>query len=483
MAYYLTYDLGTTALKTALISADGRLAAAATREYTPRSPAPGQAEMEPEVYWQAVVETTRQVFAQAGGEVLAVGFSSQGQTFIPLDRHGRPLYPAILWLDLRAREVAAEWQARWLSPARFQRMCGYAYLPAELTVFKIAWLREHHPPAHRAWKFLFLPDYILYLLTGETVTDPVLARMGGLFSLERNDWDPDLLAAAGVQREQLPAVLPPGSIAGRLTAQAAEALGLTPGIPVCTGCNDQLAGGIGAGNVRAGIISETTGTALAVIATTPALPDDPRLVVGTHAVPGLYYAMSFSNTSAVLLTWLREVCGRAGEDFADFLSGVGRIPPGSDGLTVLPHFAGTPADPAARGAFVGLTLSHTRDHLARAIMEACACLLREHVEPFEALFTVDGVRSMGGAARSDLWLQLKADLLGLPVERPACPQPANLGAAMLAAVGTGRFAHLAEAAAAWYRPAAVFTPDPTRWEIYQGVYARYRSYSQRLYGL
>ena len=252
MAFYLTYDLGTTALKTALVDPSGQIVAASTREYTPQRPAPRHVEMDPDVYWQAVVETTRQVLAQSPGEVLAIGFSSQAQTFVALDSRGQPLYPAIVWLDTRAQAIADDWQARWLTHAFLQKTCGYGFIPAILTVFKLAWLREQVPLAHRAWKFLFLPDYILYRLTGETATDPVLARMGGLFSLERNDWDPDLMAAAGVQREQLPTVIPPGGVAGALRDPAAAQLGLPPGIPVCTGCNDQLAGGIGVGNVSQG---------------------------------------------------------------------------------------------------------------------------------------------------------------------------------------------------------------------------------------
>ena len=482
MAFYLTYDLGTTALKTALIDTQGQVAAACTLEYPPQHPAPGQVEMEPEAYWRAAVETTHQVLAQAPGEVLAVGFSSQAQTFVPLDAAGQPLYPAMVWLDNRSQEIAEAWQAQWLSLERFQQISGYGFIPPGMTVFKLAWLRQNAPGAHQAWKFLFLPDYITYRLTGETVTDPVLARMGGMFNLERNDWDPDLLAAAGVSREQLPTVLPPGGVAGRLHARAAAVLGLPPGIPVCTGSNDQLTGALGAGNVHPGMVSETTGTALAVIGTTLALLRDARLVAGEHPAPGLFYAMSYSNTSAVLLTWLREICGSEGEDFPTFLRGVERIPPGCDGLTLLPHFSGAPYNPSARGMMLGLGLNHTRQHLVRAVMESCACLLREHLEPFAAQAPLREVRSMGGAARSDVWLQMKADLLGLPVERPACPLPANLGAAMLAAVGTGHFARLDEAAEAWYRPAAAFEPDPLRWPAYQEVYGRYGYYSKLLYG-
>lgn len=485
MRYYLTFDLGTTALKTALIGEDGSAAGLVCSEYTPCQTAPDRMEMSPHIYWQAVVNSTRQVLAQSEvhpEDLAAIGFSSQGQTFVPLQRDGVPLYNFIVWLDNRAQGIAECWQADWLTPERFRRASGYPVITPELTVFKIAWLQKYVPNTRQAWKFLWLPDAIIYRLTGETVTDWVTARMGGLLDQQTGAWAPDLLDAAGITSAQLPALLAPGDVAGFLRPEAAVELGLPQHIPVCSGANDQLCGALGAGNVQPGMVSETTGTALAVIATTSSLLDDLRLMVGRHAAPGLFYGMAYANTSAVLLTWLRELCGRGGEDYESFLAGAADIPVGCDGLTVLPHFQGAPNCPSGRGAFLGLTLSHTRLHLARAVMEACACLLKECLAPFaEQPAGIARVRTLGGAARSDLWLQIKADLLGVPVERPACQAATSLGAAMLAAVAVGQFACLQEAAASWYRPSAVFTPNLARHAAYLEVYQRYQQYCAMLY--
>jgi xylulokinase len=485
---FLTFDLGTTALKTALISGGGELLAVHTIEYTPRAPRPDWAEMAPEVYWQAAVEGTRAVFSQTrvdSSSLAGIGFSSQGQTFVPIDRAGCPLYDAIVWMDNRAQEIADAWEASWLSRERYRRISGFPWLLAALTVFKVAWLGRHAPEAHRAWKFLCLPDYLIYRMTGETATDYVTAVVNGFFNLETRTWEPQLLEAAGITREQLPTVLSPGTVAGKLRSEAAAQLGLPSGVPISVGAHDQLVGAVGAGNVRPGVVTETTGTSLAVIATTPALLDDRRIMVGNHAVPGLSYAMSFALTSAIVLKWLRDLCAPE-QAYGEFLLGVESIPPGCEGLCVLPHFLGTsmpPFNPHVRGAFVGLTLGHTRGHLARAIMEACACLLKECVDPVtDHGIPLRSVRSLGGAARSDIWLQMKADLLGIPVERPACADAASLGAAMLSAVGTGRFSSITEASEAWYRPARVFEPDLTRFEIYREVYARYLDLMWRLYG-
>jgi xylulokinase len=481
---YLTFDLGTTALKCALIDDAGQLRASHTEEYTFDSPQPGWAEMPPERYWQAAIAGTRAVQAEAGQiweEIHAIGFSSQGQTFVPVDRDGKALHPVIVWLDVRAQGVADEWAADWLSREEFHLQTGYGWIPGLLSVFQIGWLAQHRPKAHQAYKFLCLPDYLIYRMTGETTTDYVTARMNGLYDMRTKAWSPAMMGAAGISIEQLPTILAPGAVAGQLSPEAAQELGLPNNIPVCVGANDQLVGAIGAGNVEVGIISETTGTALALIATTKKLLHHPDIVVGQHAMPDKSYAMTFANVSAIVLTWLRDLCA-PGCDFATFLAGVENIPIGSEGLCVLPHFAGTSSHPEARGAILGLSLGHTRAHFARAIMEACACLLQECLEPLQTqAVPMNLVRSLGGAARSDLWLQMKADLLGLPVERPACASAGSLGAAMLAAVGIGQFPDLPAAVQAWYRPERVFTPEPAHYDAYRGVYARYKQYSEKLY--
>jgi len=487
-ATFLTFDLGTSALKTALIDASGRALAVHTEEYRFLSPRPDWAQMPAEVYWNAAAAGTRAVFERSKAkpaDLKAIGFSSQGQTFIPINRSGRPLYDAVVWVDNRAQEIAQEWERTRLSREQYRRISGYPWVPAVLTVFKLAWLAANEPEVLKAWKILLLPDYLIFRLTGETVTDPVTAQSTGMYDLRTGAWEPRLVEAAGISIDQLPAVLPSGTVVGGLLSEAASELGLVPGVPVCVGTNDQLAGAVGAGNVRPGIVTETTGTALALVATTRELIDDARVTVGKHPVEGLWFVLSFATTSAIVLKWFRDICS-PGEEYDSFLAGVESIPPGCDGLTMIPHFAGTAMptfNPSARGAFSGLALGHTRLHLARSIMEACACLLRECLEPVLGRGTaVESVRSLGGAARSDVWLQMKADLLGVPVERPACSDAASLGAAAIAAAGTGHFTGIEEASEAWYRPERVFEPDASLFEAYREVYERYLELYRKLYG-
>ena len=483
---YLTYDIGTSALKTALIGEDGSVVAISVREYSPISPKPGLVEMPVQVYWESLVNGTRSVIAEgraSAEKISGIGISSQGQTFIPVDRNGKALSNAIVWLDNRAQGIADQWAREWLSEETFRRSSGYPRMPAGLTVFKIAWLADHLPRAHKAWKFLCLPDYLIYRLCGETATNPLSAQMTGLWDIRTEKWSPRLLAAARIEEDRLPTVVESGTVVGTTLASAASEIGIPPGTPICTGTNDQIAGALGAGNVRPGIITETTGTALAVVATVHDLWESEELLVGRHAAPGRYFALAYAATSAVVLKWFRDTAGSE-EGYENLIREASAIGPGSDGLTVLPHFAGTGTptfNPNARGAIVGLGLGHTRAHITRAIMESCACLLRECLEPIRRRIGVTTIRSLGGAARSDLWLQMKADMLGIPIEKPRCPEAANLGAAMLAAAGTGRFKTVVEAADAWYRPSSVFEPNEANQSSCEDVYSRYRSLYERLY--
>lgn len=485
MASYLTFDLGTTALKTALVSDQGEVLALSSQEYQFRAARPGWAEMAPDTYWQALLAGAREVLdAAAGQEVLAIGFSSQGQTFVPLDPKGRPLSDAIVWVDNRAQGIAEGLVDQGLSADHFQQLTGYPGIPAALTVFKLAWLAHHAPGVHSAWKFPQLPDYLIWRLTGEFMTDYVIGQMSGLMDKQTKQWSPELLAIAGVTSGQLSAIAEPGRLAGKLLNEPARLLGVPEGTPVCLGCNDQLAGALGVGNVEAGLVSETTGTALAGIVTLAEPLEGAPVYLGNHAVPGLSYLMPYAQVSGVLLSWLRE-WSRPSITIQELLAQAEAVPAGSEGLLVLPGFEGVTLPkpiPRARGALLGLNLAHGRGHIARAMVEATAYLLKDCLLPVtESGVSVSEVRSLGRAAASGFWLQVKADVLGVPVEQPVCPSAASVGAAMLAATGIGQFASLKEASLAWHRPARRFVPRALEVDRYARYYQNYRASCELLY--
>jgi xylulokinase len=244
-----------------------------------------------------------------------------------------------------------------------------------------------------------------------------------------------------------------------------------------TGTNDQYAGALGAGNCRPGILSETSGTCLAQVTLTRQLPPLPAgLIGGNFPIPGYHFVLAFAKTAGLVLDWFqRELADDESLDTLD--AAAAHVPIGCRGLTASPHFDGAISPqlkPTARGLFSGLTLQHTRADLYRAILESLAFNARENISAMRAVGLKPRViRAIGGGAKSDFRLQMKADVTGLPVEKPAVTEAAILGAAMIAAVGAGEFASLPAASAAWYRCQRTFKPDRARAREYQPAFERY----------
>jgi len=254
-----------------------------------------------------------------------------------------------------------------------------------------------------------------------------------------------------------------------------------------SGTNDQYAGALGAGNCRTGIITETSGTCLAMVTLAASLPEPlPNgLLGGCFPIKPYYFVLAYVKTAGVVLDWFRREC--AGGASFDALNAEARaVPVGCRGLTMVPHFDGmiSPApDAAMRGHFCNLTLQHTRADLYRSILEALAFSLRENMELIRQNgLGIEAVRCIGGGAQNEFWLQIKADVTGKPVEQPAVTESAVLGAAMLAAWGAGAFPSLAETSATWYRIGRVFTPNLVNHERYAAPYRRYRELTGKTIG-
>ncbi len=477
-------DLGTTAVKVGLFDAATGEALAVTRtEYKPASPAPGWMELEVETYWEATVTATREALAEAGpAEVSGIGLSSQGQTFTPLDEGFRPLRPAIVWLDTRAQEQADHLRTLF-DPDEYRRRRGADFPTAVDSASKMLWIRQNEPEVWERTRYLMmLPDYLGLRLTGERRLDTSNAGSTAMVDRTSGDWWPEALAAVGVPREWMSPLGRPAELIGDLCAEAAQELGLSPGIPVALGSNDQLNGAVGVGNVRAGIASGTVGTAMAIVSTFDhADPDSPA---ARHPVEGLFYLLSYAKTSGMVLTWLRDLL-EPGASYEGLLAEAAEVTPGSDGLVCLPHFSGT-GPPTfrsdVRGGFIGLALGHGRPHLVRAIVEAVCFAARDALSltAREAQAPME-LRMLGGATRSDFWMQTMSDVVRLPLEIPVCGEAPVLGAAIFAGVTSGRFASIQEGSEAFYRPRQTFRPREELASAYDEAYAAYREAMERLY--
>ncbi len=315
---------------------------------------------------------------------------------------------------------------------------------------KIMWLhrRAKMPPAHR---YLLLPDYLAYHLTGRAAIDTNTASSTGFYKDDAPGYCPEALAAAGVTASQLSEILTPGTPIGAIRPDRALDWGLSPDTLLVTGTNDQYTGALAAGNLHPGLVSETTGTCLGIVALTERLPDPLPAGVfgGRFPIPQYQFALVFAKTAGLVLDWFVRECG-GGDTMTDVNALAAASVIGSHGLIVLPHFDGAISPrpfAAARGHFCNLQLGHTRGDIYRAIMESVAFSLRENLEALRGLgLEVGELRSLGGGAKSDLWLQMKADVTGYPVARPSVTEAGALGAVLLAMVGAGAFGSLAEAA-------------------------------------
>lgn len=457
----LAVDLGTSKAKAGLFDLDGNLLRFAEREYgLLQGVAPGWVEQDPEQWWQATCEALRALRpGESGLRVLGLAIGGQGPSVVAVDAAGRPLAHALIWMDARA-----EPERRWLSERLGEEVSPFSCLP------KVLWLKRHRPDVyHQARWFLQAWDYLAYRLTGSAVSSTFAG--GSVFP-------DDLVAAGELDRARLPPQIAWGEVGGYLRPTVAEALGLPPGLPVAGGVNDATASMLGAAILTRGRAIDTGGTSGGF-----GLCWDERLV-GEGIVswpmpwPGLYYCGGAMAAAGQSLDWFLATFGYARSDLETVLRRAAGVPPGAEGLVFLPYLAGERAplwDPEARGLLFGLTLRHTRDHCARAVLEGVAFSLR-HVA--DVVLTAGGqveeLRVCGGQARSRLWNQIKADVTGFRVAVPRVTEVALLGVAVLAGVAAGCFADLVQGAERLVHLDHYLEPDPERHSIYDAVYDVYR---------
>jgi xylulokinase len=438
-------DLGTSSTKTVLIDVSGRILALAAREYPVDTPRPGWAEQDPEVWLAAAAETMAEALAQAQvapEEVAAIGLSGQMHGTVCLGMNGRALRPAIIWADQRSadqvarvyREIGAEKLGAWTGNP----------LATGFMLASWLWLRDEMPEVAEATAHLLLPkDYLRYRLTGELGCEPSDGSSTLLFDTARRRWSAPLQEALGIDPALLATVHESAEVAGGLRTEIAARTGLRAGTPVVFGGSDQALQALGHGVVEPGIVSCTIGTGGQLFAPAPAPVYDPelRLHLFCHALPGSWHLMAAVLAAGLSLRWLRDNV-LEGWSYGALADAAAKVPPGSEKLFFLPYLAGerTPhMDPWATGAFVGLTLRHGREHLARAVMEGVVFALRQGLDLMlhQAGVPAERIVASGGATAHPLWLRLQADIFNRPIYRTATIEAAAVGAALVAGVGTG----------------------------------------------
>jgi xylulokinase len=466
--------------------------ASAYHAYDVSFPHPGWAEQDPELWVDALVQTVRRLVSEVpggGDAVKSMSFGSQLDGMVGCDNSGHPVRPAMIWMDRRAEAQAARVAQR-VTPEDFYRMVG-ANLDSSHAAFKALWIRDEEPEAFaRATNLMPPGSYVLQRLTGVLAVDHSNASSLALLDPRTRRWSKQALDALELDESLLPGLAPATAEAGPVAPWFAEATGLSPRTTAVAGCGDEMAATLGAGVFAPGEVCDVVGTAEPVCAASSEPREDPSMLVECHphADPNAWLLENPGFVSGGSLRWWRDQFGPlemaaerdGGGDAYDMLCKEAEtIAPGSDGVIFLPCMQGAMApewNGAARGVFYGLALAHTRAHLTRAVLEGSAFALRDILEAMRgAGLDVRRLTIVGGGAKGPLWRQIKANVTGLPVRVPTSIETTATGAAILAAVGSGIHAGVADAVAAFvsYRPEE-HGPNPEASEAYEQVYRRYR---------
>jgi xylulokinase len=453
----LAHDLGTGGVKSVLFDASGRPVDSVFREYETRSAQENWAEQDPRDWWSAYCASTRDLMARLpdrGGRLAALSFSGQMMACLPVDRDGRALAPCIIWADRRSLPQARELASR-MDEGRYYRLTGNKIYPT-YPLPKFMWLKANHPEIYRrTFRFLQPKDYLIRELTGAFVTDYSDASTTAALDMRTRTWAVELLRLAGIEAEKLPEIHASTEVVGRVSREAAAATGLPEGLPVVMGAGDGPCANLGCGAFREGSAYVYLGTSSWVSSASRELVCDPAMALFNvcAADPALINVFGTMQMGGGSFQWLkntvcaieRQMAALTGDSPYELMTRqAAASPPGARSLLFLPYLRGERSprwNPAARGAFVGLTASHGRGELIRAVMEGVSFnlkIIRQALKAEDA--SIREMRVVGGGAESPLWRQILADIFGERVQVPTLLEGANpLGAALIAGVGVGLF--------------------------------------------
>lgn len=479
-------DIGTTGCKCTVFDENGRYLDKAYRDYPVRR-AVGGHEIDVSVMMDGVYAVIREM-AAAYPDIAGIGVTSFGETFIMTDEKGTPLHEAMLYTDPRGSEECRELTER-LGEKNIARITGVR--PHEMySISKAMWIKKHRPDIYQAAKHLFLmEDYVVFHLTGVAQIDYSLAARTMAFDIRSLEWSREMLDAAGIDRALFSSCVPAGTVAGTLLSQAVEKTGLSEQTKIVSISHDQVAAAVGAGAFDKNVAVDGAGTVECLTPVYDRMPDIDPMYAGYFAVvpyviPGTYVAYAFSYTGGAVIQWCvenlakkeREQAGEQGISVNEFLEKAyeGEEP---SGLLVLPHFAGaaTPyMDTGSKGAVLGLTVSTTAAEIYRGCMEGVAYEMYLNYRALQGSgISFERLNATGGGARSAVWMQMKADVLNLPITALKTVDAGTVGSAMLTGAATGLFRDLKEAAAHMVEETVTYEPRPEMHEKYMRVFARY----------
>ena len=496
-------DVGTTGCKAHIFSEDLKLLTSASREYAVGIPHPHWAEQDAEWVWKLAKECMREGAERAGvsGEVSAIGLSVQGEAVAPVDKDGNAMLPMILGMDTRTDEQNRKLKEKFGAEELFKK----TGMPVHTinTLPKLLWLKENEPEIWEiAHRFFLYEDFFINKFTGEPVISKCLASRTQLYDLKEETWSEEILDFLELEPSRLSPIYQSGHNCGRMSAELARELEFGNRPVISTGGHDQACGALGCGLTKPGLAMVSTGTAevVEVAMETPHLNKtlyEGNMSVYQHTYPGLYVVMTLNQSGGFILRWFRDVfcqtemqnAAQSGADAYDLILGDMSTEPSP--LIMLPHFAGsgTPTfDTESKGAVLGLTFASTKQDFAKAVLDALTLELRLNLEILQdGGIPIHELRAIGGGAKSELWLQLKADVTGIPVAAPEVTEAAGMGAAVLAGFAAGIFRDPAEAVHTHLKIEKVYEPNSKnrkrfneRYELYKNLYPAVKKINHQL---
>ncbi len=491
MAYFIGIDIGTTSAKTILVNEEGIPVSVKSTEYSLETPQPGWAEQDPEDWWAAVVHNIKSMISNSNidpFDVKGIGLSGQMHSSVFIDEKDRVIRPAILWCDQRTVKETGQIMRK----VGKKLIIELTHNPplTGFTLPKLIWLKNNEEDNYnRICRILLPKDYIRLRLTGEYATEVSDASGTLIFNVKKRKWSDEIIEVFGLNRDWLPDCFESTEISGSLSGSAASEIELKAGIPVVGGGGDQAAGAVGNGVIENGVLSATIGTSGVVFAHSDKSVMDPegRLHSFCHAVPGKWHVMGVMLSAGGSFRWLRDTLCRDAvleaqlhrSDPYEIMALIAKnIPIGSDGLVFLPYLTGerTPhPNPKARGAFIGLTSRHKKDHFIRSVMEGVTFGMNDSLNLIRNMkINIDQIRLSGGGSRSELWRQMQTDIYNYETAVTGMDEGPAFGAAVIAAVGTGHFSSIDEACRDWIKIEKKYTPDAensVRYRDYYGIYS------------
>ena len=488
VTYFLGLDISTTATKAILIDEAGAVASVHSAEYELSNPRPLWSEQNPQCWWDAATVSIRRVLEDvkgAGDAVKAVGLTGQMHGLVLLDEAGAVLRPAILWNDQRSGAQCDFIRDR-IGKTKLVATTGNDAF-AGFTAPKLLWVRDKEPHLFERIRQVLLPkDFVRFRLTGEYATDRAGAGGTLLLDLKDRGWSREIVDALEIPIAWLPPTHEGPEITGRVSRFAAESTGLAAGTPVVAGGGDQAAQAVGVGAVVPGVVALTLGTSGVVFTSCdkPTVDPEGRVHAFPHAVPDLWHVMGVMLSAAGSLRWFRDAVA-ADMDYPALLNEAGHVEPGASDLFFMPYLSGerTPhADPDLRGAFIGLTLRHSRPHMTRAVLEGVSFGLQDNLLLLQrvGIQKPDQVRVSGGGARGLLWKQILADVMNVELVSVQTQEGAAYGAALLAAVGAGVWTDTEAACRATIHTMDSVVPRPDSADEYRSLHGRFARLYPRL---